>query len=275
MPSDFDIIRLVIQCLDGRDDPRPQLSKVADRIGLTPHQCHNVFSRWSGISPTLFLSYLAHSSSKQATIRRKQMARSKDIITMLRFRKINNMKVVLTLRDSYHPSGAQDIQYGFHQTLFGRCLLGVSNHELCWLSFAEENDEESLHPLRVQWPNASLRSKTIYTQRFADLFTHKNSSRTHNTPVLRLCGTAFQLQVWRQLTGIPRGMFTTYGHIAQRIGKPRSARAVGNAIGANPISYFIPCHRVIRDTGEIGGYRWSTETKRALLAWEHAQRSAE
>jgi len=274
MPNDFDIIRLTIQYLDAHDDSHPELANVADAIGLTPHHLQNAFSRWSGINPTLLLCYLAYSPSKQATIRRKLMVGSQNMITMLRFGEINNMKVLLTLRDSDHPSVVDNIQYGFHETLFGRCLLGVTNHELCWLSFAEQNDGDSLYPLRAQWPNASLCPKDIYTQRFADLLAHKVSSQTHDLPILRLYGTTFQLQVWRQLMGVPFGMFTTYGHIAQTIDNPRSARAVGSAIGANPISYFIPCHRVIRNTGEIGGYRWSTETKRALLAWEHAQHIA-
>jgi len=275
MPSDFDIVRLAIQCLDTHDEPHAELANVAGRIGLTPRQFHDVLSRWSGISPTLILRHLAHSSSKQATIRRKLMVDSKEIVAIPRFGKINNMKVLLTVRDSYHLSAVQNIQYGFHETLFGRCLLGVSNHELCWLSFADQNDADSLHPLQAQWPDVSLCPNAIYTQRFADLFAHKVSSQTHGSPVVRLYGTTFQLQVWQQLTGVPFGMLTTYGHIAQRVGKPRSARAVGNAIGANPIAYFIPCHRVIRGTGEIGGYRWSTETKRALLTWEHAQHIAE
>tara|TARA_B100000029_G_scaffold507196_1_gene591339 strand:+ start:692 stop:1249 length:558 start_codon:yes stop_codon:yes gene_type:complete len=185
------------------------------------------------------------------------------------------MKVMLKVRKSHHSDRIQNLQYGFHETLFGRCLLGVSNHKLCWLSFTERNDEDSLNSLRAQWPNATLSSETIHTQQFANLMTHDAATQTNGLLVLQLYGTAFQLQVWRQLAGIPNGMFTTYGQVAKRLGKPQAARAVGNAIGVNPIAYFIPCHRVIRDTGEIGGYRWSTEIKRALLAREHAKHIAE
>lgn len=158
--------------------------------------------------------------------------------------------------------------YGVHETPFGKCLIATTSRGICNLHFLEPTGEETAeYALRREWKNAEItreqqRTKEIGDRIFASGFTPNKSL------VLFVKGTHFQLQVWRALLNIPFGGLTTYQGLAAAIGRPTAARAVGNALGSNPVGYLIPCHRVIRASGELGSYRWGWERKRALIAWE-------
>lgn len=163
------------------------------------------------------------------------------------------------------------IEYGLHETRFGTCLLAITARGITHLSFAVDGDVEALvRDLAKRWPHATLQIDKAKTRNpLHKIF----SSNEHQHPAptnLFLRGTHFQLKVWEALLSIPSGYTTTYQHIANAIGHPRAVRAVGNAVGANPVSFLIPCHRVIRSTGVIGNYRWGPARKKAMLAWEAA-----
>jgi len=164
------------------------------------------------------------------------------------------------------------INYGFHETRFGTCLLGITARGITHLSFAVDGDVDALvRDMARRSPCATLQIDQAKTRKpLQKIFSskrHRHLAPTH----LFLRGTPFQLKVWDALLRIPSGHTATYQHIANMIGRPIAARAVGNAVGANPVSFVIPCHRVIRSTGEIGHYRWGTARKKAILEWEAAR----
>ena len=170
----------------------------------------------------------------------------------------------------YKSRGAGlEIRYGFHPTPFGDCLLALTDRGLCGLAFAEEgNTQALLADLHQRWGKAGLildpEATTPYASHIFQL------AQEPGTPPLQLylSGTNFQLKVWQALLSIPPGQLTTYGHIAAALGQPNASRAVGSAVGNNPIAYLIPCHRVIRQAGELGGYRYGLARKQAILGWE-------
>ena len=161
------------------------------------------------------------------------------------------------------------ISHGMYPTIFGDCLLALTKRRIIHLSFSDNGDAEALvHDLQRRWPCARLQKNMNETKPYL----HRIFSRTDNQHVLYshlfLRGTNFQLKVWEALLGIPVGHLVTYQHIATAIGHPKAVRAVGNAVGANPVSFLIPCHRVIQSTGAIGNYRWGKVRKEAMLMWE-------
>jgi AraC family transcriptional regulator of adaptative response/methylated-DNA-[protein]-cysteine methyltransferase len=167
------------------------------------------------------------------------------------------------------------ISYGFHPTPFGMCLVGVTSRGVCWLSFHENASQRTaIHDMQAHWRGAQLVDKGAATapvvkQMFSNLDKQQKSALS-----LLLMGTNFQLKVWQALLRIPRGEVTTYENIGGLIGARNSARAVGSAVGDNRIAYLIPCHRVIRKSGVLGGYHWGEPRKRAMLAWEAAKSAA-
>ena len=153
------------------------------------------------------------------------------------------------------------ISYGIHNTPFGKALIATTLRGICHLQF--DGDEQAL---RAEWANAEIVLDPQATQPLCDLIFSPGASQEPLTVWVK--GTNFQVQVWRSLLTIPFGEMTTYQRLAEQMGRPTAARAVGNAVGKNPIGYIIPCHRVIRESGELGGYRWGVERKTAILGWE-------
>lgn len=167
------------------------------------------------------------------------------------------------------------VGYGVHPSPFGGMLLGVTEQRICWLSFVTENGlDEGIAALRSVWPTAQLKEDPESTgDTAASLFDTLHDPR--NRLQLFVHGTSFQIDVWKALLRIPSGTTVAYQQVADWVDKPRAVRAVANAVGANPISYLIPCHRVVRSTGECGGYRWGPDRKRTMLDWECAKRECE
>ena len=162
------------------------------------------------------------------------------------------------------------IEYGFVATPFGECLLATTQRGVCFLGFVAEGLRESaLKALRQTWGNASFQEQPEAVSGVVDKIFCNTPSAEEPIKVL-LHGTNFQLKVWQALLRIPTGAATSYGNLSNVLGHPGASRAVGNAVGANPVAYLIPCHRVLRASGEIGGYRWGTSCKKAILAMEAA-----
>jgi AraC family transcriptional regulator of adaptative response/methylated-DNA-[protein]-cysteine methyltransferase len=163
------------------------------------------------------------------------------------------------------------IEYGFHPSRFGLCLLGLTQRGICWLSFVNSTGKRAaLQELKSHWGGAVFTERWDVTGPVARRIFPGLERRSKPPLNLLLMGTNFQIKVWRALLNIPAGAMVSYQAIGARIGAPRAARAVGAAVGENAISYLIPCHRVIRKSGSLGGYRWGEERKRAMLAWDAA-----
>jgi AraC family transcriptional regulator of adaptative response/methylated-DNA-[protein]-cysteine methyltransferase len=164
---------------------------------------------------------------------------------------------------------------GFTETPFGTCLIAESPRGICHLVFVEaEKHETAWKELQANWPNARLQRNDAAAEKIAAQIFARLPQRSHAPLRAFVRGTPFQLRVWRALLQIPAGRLTSYGRLAQALGNPKASRAVGSAVGANSLAYLIPCHRVIRETGVIGEYRWGQVRKRALVAWENAARGA-
>jgi AraC family transcriptional regulator of adaptative response/methylated-DNA-[protein]-cysteine methyltransferase len=161
------------------------------------------------------------------------------------------------------------IRYGIHDTPFGTSLIATTTRGICNLYFLETTDEQTAaQRLRLAWKNAEIIRDEQATQSLRDLIFNSETLSEQKPLTLLVKGTNFQIQVWRALLKLPFGAIATYQTIAQLVARPTAARAVGNAIGNNPIGYLIPCHRVIRESGELGGYGWGLERKTVMLGWE-------
>ncbi len=169
------------------------------------------------------------------------------------------------LIDTTHP--IETIKYSFAQLPFGDILIATTTYGICSLAFYTDK-EQAVEDLKAQFPNIPLlHTQDSIQQEALSIFQHRN---TKSTIRLHIQGTEFQLRVWQALLTIPFGHYSTYREIARQIGKPKASRAVGNAIGSNPVALFIPCHRVISSSGKLGGYKWGTERKAQIIEWERA-----
>ncbi|HWD91003.1 MAG TPA: methylated-DNA--[protein]-cysteine S-methyltransferase [Verrucomicrobiae bacterium] len=276
--NDYERIARVIRYLDEHHAEQPDLAALAESAGLSPFHFHRLFSAWAGVTPKDFLQCLTLAHVKESLRAGKSIlasaldaglsgpGRAHDLCVTLEAASPGEMK---------SGGAGWTIIAGFAETPFGTCLLAESPRGICHLAFIEPEDKEAAwNELHENWPNARLRRNDSASAKIAAQIFSRAPRRSG--PALRafVQGTPFQLRVWRALMQIPAGRLSTYGRLAEKLGQPTAARAVGSAVGANSLAYIIPCHRVIRETGVIGEYRWGGIRKRALVAWENAARAA-
>jgi AraC family transcriptional regulator, regulatory protein of adaptative response / methylated-DNA-[protein]-cysteine methyltransferase len=244
------------------------LSSVAHHIGLSESHFQRLFTQWAGISPKRFLQCLTVEYAKSKIRQTKSLLDLTSEVGLSSPGRLHDLFVTLeAMSPGEFKSGGTGlkIDYGIHHTPFGRSLIATTNRGICHLSFLDaELSAEQL--LRQSWVNAELSLNLERTQALYEAIFHSGSDRSPLTLLVK--GTNFQIQVWRALLQVPFGGIATYQTIANLIDRPTATRAVGTAIGSNPIGYLIPCHRVIRESGALGGYRWGLERKTAILGWE-------
>ena len=275
--NDYERIAEVIRYLDERHIEQPALATLADRTGLSQFHFHRLFSTWAGITPKDFLQCLTLSHAKEL-LRDGQSVLDVALGSGLSGPgRLHDLCVNLEAASpgELKSGGAGwTISAGFAETPFGQCLVAEGPRGICHLSFVEsENERIALAALREDWPQARLqRDESVAARLVARIFAPPSDS--HSRPVLRafVRGTPFQVRVWRTLLQVQPGTLTSYGRLATAIAQPGAARAVGAAVGQNPLAYLIPCHRVIRETGVMGDYRWGPIRKRAMIAWEGSPR---
>jgi AraC family transcriptional regulator of adaptative response/methylated-DNA-[protein]-cysteine methyltransferase len=276
--NDYERIARVIRFLDEHHAEQPDLTALAEHAGLSPFHFHRLFSKWAGVTPKDFLQCLTLARVKESLQAGESIldaaldaglsgpGRAHDLCVTLEAASPGEMK---------SGGAGWTITAGFAETPFGTCLVAESPRGICHLAFVETGNENAAwRELQENWPNARLRRDNSAATKIAALIFIL--SIRCSRPALRafVRGTPFQLRVWRALVQIPSGQLTTYGRLAIALNHPAAARAVGSAVGANSLAYLIPCHRVIRETGVIGEYRWGKIRKRALLTWESAARGA-
>ncbi|MFN6166419.1 MAG: methylated-DNA--[protein]-cysteine S-methyltransferase, partial [Pseudanabaena sp.] len=234
-----------------------------------------LFTKWAGISPKRFLQYLTVEYAKSKIAETKNLLELTGDVGLSSSGRLHDLFVNLEAMSpqEFKTGGAGlEICYGIHETMFGDCLIATTERGICNLYFLDGmNDQAAELMLQEEWSNAEIISDRQITQPICDrLFSHlPNLNNTKQLPLkLYVKGTNFQIQVWRALLRIPFGGITTYQGLGRSLGRPNAARAIGNAVGSNPVSFLIPCHRVIRESGELGGYRWGLERKTAILGWE-------
>lgn len=255
---------------------QPNLDEVAEKVNLSPFHFQRMFTDWAGISPKKFLQYLSVEyaksilKEKQATLFDAAFATGLSGTGRLHdlFINIEGM----TPAEYKNGGKALSINYSFAESPFGNILVASTPKGICYLTFADDS-KEAFGQLQSQFPNASYHQVVDLIQQNAMFIFKKDWSKLSSVK-LHLKGTAFQLKVWEALLRIPMGGLYSYGLLAQDINLPNASRAVGSAIGDNPVAFLIPCHRVIRSTGEFGQYHWGATRKSAIIGWEAAQVNA-
>jgi len=263
----------VIRFLDRHHTEQPDLHQLASAAGLSPFHFHRLFSAWAGVTPKDFLQCLTLEHVKHLLRNGDNVfdaalnaglsgpGRLHDLCVTLEAASPGEMK---------NGGAGMQIEYGFAETPFGQALIAETKRGICHLSFVDGHGRNSARNLLTsQWPNAKLnRNDARIAELSAKIFTQVRDRASRPTLRAFVRGTPFQLRVWRALLRVPSGSLTTYGRLAQAIGQSQAARAVGSAVGANPIAFIIPCHRVIRETGALGNYHWDPIRKRAIVGWE-------
>jgi len=270
--NDYERIAKVIRYVDAHHAEQPSLSDLAREAGLSDFHFHRLFSTWAGVTPKNFLQWLTFSRA-EGLLRDGESVLAAALESGLSGPgRLHDLCVRLQAASpgEIKSGGAGwTMTAGFTLTPFGDGLAAQGPRGLCHLSFVDNDRKAAWDELKRLWPNARWRRDDAAIQGLlAGVFDSRVKSETGRPLTVFVKGTEFQLRVWRALLRIPSGRLTTYGQLAAAIGAPSAARAVGSAVGGNELAWLIPCHRVIRQTGATGEYRWGAVRKRAMLAWE-------
>jgi AraC family transcriptional regulator of adaptative response/methylated-DNA-[protein]-cysteine methyltransferase len=275
MEIDYARIEKAIRYLDENFRRQPDLSEVAAAVGLSDFHFQRLFSRWAGVSPKRFLQFLTAEYARGLLLDSSTVLDAAFAAGLSGPGRLHDLLVSVdgvTPGETRSRGAGLTIRYGEHPTPFGDCLIAATERGVCAMSFNSPDAlPAALGELQERWSSATLVADPAATAPIArGIFGGGDDAE----PVrLHLVGTNFQIRVWEALLRIPDGSVVTYEQLAQRVGAPAAARAVGTAVGRNPIAYVIPCHRVIRKTGAFGEYRWGAVRKRAMLGWEAARGS--
>ncbi|WP_341226111.1 methylated-DNA--[protein]-cysteine S-methyltransferase [uncultured Arcticibacterium sp.] len=252
---------------------QPSLDEVAEKVNLSPFHFQRVFKEWAGVTPKKFLQYISvnHAKSILATNSQSLFNTAEDVGLSGTGRLHDLFVNIEGMTPGEFKNGGENltINYSYANTNFGQILTAATSKGLCYMGFADEN-EVAFNELKGRFPKANFRQSSDHFQKSGIAVFGEDWSKM-NKVKLHLKGTAFQLKVWETLLKIPLGKLSTYGEIANQIEKPKAARAVGTAIGGNPIAFLIPCHRVIQSSGVFGGYMWGPNRKAAIIGYEAAQ----
>jgi AraC family transcriptional regulator of adaptative response/methylated-DNA-[protein]-cysteine methyltransferase len=266
----FTVMRRAIDVIDGATDRPLSLNAIAAKMDMSPAHFQRIFTQWVGISPKRYQQYLTLDHAK--TLLRDRFT-TLDTATSVGLSGSGRLHDLFVRWDSMSPGDfarAGDgltINYGWFESPFGPALSMGTHRGICGLAFAAEFGRDvAMADLTARWPKA-----TYVEHPTAIAHWTKAALGLSGETALHMIGAPFQLQVWQALLRIPSGHVTTYSEIAQAIGRPKAVRAVGTAVGRNPVSLLIPCHRALRKSGALGGYHWGLPVKRALLAWEAAR----
>ncbi len=272
--DDYERIANAITFIEKNFRRQPELSEIAASVHLSEHHFQRLFSRWVGISPKRFLQYLTKEYAK------KVMAQSSSLLDVTfesglsspgRLHELFVTCEAMTPGEYKSAGEGLVIYYGFHPTPFGECLLATTERGICALHFVKKDRKQTLALLRAKWRRAQLQNAPDKTQPYITrIFYPKPKTKQSSLHVL-ISGTNFQIKVWEALLHIPPGARVSYADLARYLGAPQAARAVGNAVAHNAITYLIPCHRVVRKAGALGEYSGGATRKKVLLAWEAAR----
>ncbi len=270
--EDYQRVKDVLSFISDNWRAQPSLEAIATHVKMSPDNLQRLFTRWAGLTPKAFLQALTLDHAK---------AMLKDSVSILDTSLDVGMSGPGRLHDLFvthegMPPGAYKnkgdglaIRYGYHPSPFGIALVLTTDYGMCGMAFCDPGEEKAaLADMMRRWPNAQYTEDSARTALFSALIFAAENWSVNEPLRITMIGTDFEIRVWETLLKIPVGKATTYGSIAHSIGKPKAARAVGAAVGRNPISFVVPCHRVIGKSGDMTGYHWGLTRKRAILGWE-------
>lgn len=269
----YEKIAKAIEFITTNVKQQPSLFEVAEEVSISQFHFQRLFSEWAGVSPKKFLQYITADYLKgkiKESSNLVELAESAGLSSQSRVYDLFTGIEAVTPQEFKSSGKGLDIKYGFHQSPFGECFIAITERGICAMAFVDENSkDQQLILLAKKWHFATIWQDQSTTENYLNRIFQPHLSTLGKFPLL-VQGTNFQLKVWEALLTIPNGSVTTYQQIAESIGNPGAVRAVGTAVGDNPIAYLIPCHRVIRKEGLLGEYRWGSTRKKALVGWEAA-----
>jgi AraC family transcriptional regulator of adaptative response/methylated-DNA-[protein]-cysteine methyltransferase len=272
--TDFERVTRALDYLELHRGERPALEEVARAAGLSPFHFQRLFRRWAGVSPARLMQYRTAQPAKAALREGPTVLDTAYEVGLSGTGRLHDLLVAV---DAVTPGNVRTagagltIRWGHHDTPFGGATVALTDRGICALGFDEEERGATVRRLRHDWPAARIVRDQRETARVVDRIFSR--ARPGLPLTLHLRGTNFQLKVWEALLAVPEGVTTAYGDLAATIGKASASRAVGTAVGDNPVAFLVPCHRVLRASGALGGYRWGLGRKQAMLAWEAVRRS--
>jgi AraC family transcriptional regulator of adaptative response/methylated-DNA-[protein]-cysteine methyltransferase len=274
---DYNRIAQAIAYLKLNYKHQPTLEEIAEHVSLSPFHFQRMFKDWAGVTPKQFLQYLSVEHAK--SILKDKQASLFDTAYQTGLSGTGRLhdlfiKVEGMTPGEYKNGGEElNINYSFAESPFGTIIVASTTKGICYMAFVDGNNAEAFTELQKHFPNASYSQFLDIAQQNALYIFTQDWSKLSNIK-LHLKGTPFQLKVWETLLKVPMGGLVTYGTLADGLQNPKASRAVGSAVGDNPVAFLIPCHRVIRSTGEIGQYHWGSQRKNVMIGWEAAKTAA-
>jgi AraC family transcriptional regulator of adaptative response/methylated-DNA-[protein]-cysteine methyltransferase len=270
--ADYDVVRRAIAHIRGHWRAQPEIDAIADAAGVSSTDLHHLFRRWCGLTPKAFLQALTLDSARALL---RSSASVLDTSYEVGLSGPGRLHDLFVTHEAMSPgewkAGGEGltITYGFHPCPFGMALVMMAPRGLAGLALADPGEERaSLDDMRRRWPKANYVEDYAATAATARRIFDSAMWKPDQPLRVVLIGTDFEIRVWEKLLTIPMGKLTTYSNLARSAGVPKAARAVGAAVGKNPISFVVPCHRVVGKNGDLTGYHWGISRKRAMLGWE-------
>jgi AraC family transcriptional regulator of adaptative response/methylated-DNA-[protein]-cysteine methyltransferase len=273
--TDYERIKKAIEYIQANFQQQPDLDALAKEVYLSPFHFQRLFKDWAGVSPKKFLQYISLQHAKKL-LRQHTVSDTAYETGLSGSSRLHDLFINIEgMTPGEYKNGGEQlrINYSFAESPFGNIIVASTTKGICHLAFADD-EKDALQQLQSQFPKAAFRQVVDTIQQNA-LFIFTQDWKNLSKIKLHLKGTAFQIKVWEALLKIPMGDVSTYSGIADHINNPNASRAVGSAIGDNPVAFLIPCHRVIKSTGEFGQYHWGSIRKTAMIGWEAAKTNAE
>lgn len=276
--EDYAVVSGVIELLTEGYREQPSLETIASEMGRAPLELQKTFTRWAGLSPKAFLQAITLDHAKR--LLGEERLPLLETSFELGLSGPGRLHDLFVTHEAMSPGEWKDkgralaIRYGFHDSPFGRTLLMITDRGLCGCAFADESkggDSFALDDMTQRWPEAVYSRDDEAVRPYAERIFDPERWQADEPLRVVLIGTDFQIRVWEQLLEIPLGRLCAYSDIARKMGSPQASRAVGAAVGRNPISFVVPCHRAIGKSGALTGYHWGLTRKRAMLGWEAAR----
>lgn len=272
----YEKVEKAIEYISQNFRQQPNLDDVAKRVYVSPFHFQRLFKEWAGVSPKKFLQYISIQHAKKLLEKNNSLADVAFETGLSATSRLHDLFISIEgmTPGEYKNGGEQlHINYSFAESPFGNIIVASTGKGICHLAFADD-EKQALQGLKNLFPNASFRQVVDTIQQNA-LFIFTQDWKNLSGIKLHLKGTSFQLKVWEALLKVPMGSLTTYADLATSVGNANASRAVGSAVGDNPVAFLIPCHRVIKSTGVIGNYHWGGNRKTAMIGWESAKVYAE
>ena len=276
--ADYEVVRRAIGHIRGHWREQPEIEAIAEAAGVTPTELHHLFRRWAGLTPKAFLQALTLDGARQLL---RDSASVLDATYEVGLSGPGRLHDLFVTHEAMSPgewkSGGEGLvmHFGFHPSPFGQALVIATARGLAGLAFADPGEERAvLADMKRRWPKAATIEDSARTAPVARRIFDSSQWRPQQPLRVVLIGTDWEVRVWEALLDIPMGKLATYSGIAGKVCTPAAARAVGAAVGKNPVSFVVPCHRVVGKSGELTGYHWGITRKRAMLGWEAGQVAA-